>query len=140
MAHNIVQCVRKRLNLASKCTANGSPRLHTGTDARHIERLMRNRGTKTPKQAARALNKNVSEWTVGRALLRIGLVSAVKQKKPALSNNNVKARLQFCKAYGSRNVEDWKRVIWYDETKIIAFSQMQKNIFGIVHMKIFNVI
>lgn len=96
----------------------------------HIERLKRNKDTKTPKLAAKAINKNASEWTVRRALRRIGLVSAVKQKKPALSNKNVKARLQFCKEYGS----------WTGQTrlKLIASSQMEKNIIGIVHMKIFN--
>ena len=49
------------------------------------------------KIAAKAINKNVSEWAVRRALHSILLVSAVKQKKPALPNKNVKASLQFYK-------------------------------------------
>ena len=43
--------------------------------------------------ATTAINKNVNEWNVRRALRRIKLDSAVKPKKPALSNENVKARL-----------------------------------------------
>lgn len=57
-----------------------------------------------------------------RALRKIGLVSAVKQIKTALSEKNVKARLGFCKTYGKWTVEDWKRVIWSDETKINRFQ------------------
>ena len=58
---------------------------------------MSNRETKRPKLAAKAINKNISKWAVRRALRRIGVGSAVKQEKPALSNKNVKARLQFFK-------------------------------------------
>lgn len=35
----------------------------------------------TPKEAAAAINNPASEWTARRALQRIGLTSAVKQKK-----------------------------------------------------------
>lgn len=57
-----------------------------------------------------------------RALKKIGLASAVKQEKPALSEKNVKARLKFCKEHKNWSVEDWKRVIWSDETKINRFQ------------------
>lgn len=122
VAPSTVVIVRKRRNLMSSSATNGRPRLLTDADARHIERLMRKNDTKTPKLAAKAINKNVSEWTIRRALRKIGLVSAVKQKKPALSSKNVKSRLQFCKDYGNWTVDDWKRVIWSDETKINRFQ------------------
>lgn len=122
VAPSTVVSVRKRRNLKSRSTANGRPRLLTDADARHIERLMRKSDTKTPKLAAKAINKSVSDWTVRRALRKIGLVSAIKQKKPALSNKNVKSRLQFCKDYGKWTTDDWKRVIWSDETKINRFQ------------------
>ena len=40
---------------------------------------------KTLKQAAAAIDKPVSKWTAAAALRRIGLILAVKQKKPVLS-------------------------------------------------------
>lgn len=39
-----------------------------------------------------------------------------------MSDKNVKKRLQFCKAHVNWSVDDWKRVIWSDETKINRFQ------------------
>ena len=77
-----------------------------------MERLL------TSRQAAAAIDKLVSEWTARRANRRFGLISAVKQKKQGLSETNVKARLKFCKESKNWSVDDWKRVVWSDETKI----------------------
>ena len=78
--------------------------------------------TKTPKKTALALCKKVSERTARRALKIIGLVSAVKHKKPALSAKNVRARMKFCKIHKDWSVDEWKRVIWSDETKVNRFQ------------------
>jgi hypothetical protein len=42
----------------------------------------------------------------------------VKKKKPLLSPRHRKQRLAFALKYKEWTVEDWKRVIWSDETKI----------------------
>ncbi|GBP08343.1 Transposable element Tc1 transposase [Eumeta japonica] len=100
----------------------GRPRLLSDGDARQIERLLHNKDTKTPKNAAKSIGKDVSSWTVRRALNRIGLVASVKKKKPALSDRNVKRRLHFCKTHKNWTVDDWKRVIWSDETKVNRYQ------------------
>jgi hypothetical protein len=46
----------------------------------------------------------------------------VKKKKPLLSVRHRKARLAFAQKYREWTVEDWKRVIWSDETKINRFG------------------
>jgi hypothetical protein len=46
----------------------------------------------------------------------------VKKKKPLLSVKHRKTRLAFAQKYGKWTVEDWKRVIWSDETKINRFG------------------
>ena len=46
-----------------------------------MERLMIAKPKTTLKEAAIAIGKAVSEWTARRALHRIGLTAAVKQKK-----------------------------------------------------------
>lgn len=122
ICHRTVLQVRKRRNIDAPEVKKSRPNLLTNRDARAMERLMTNKQVKTPKQAAAAINKPVSEWTARRALRRIGLVSAVKQKKPALSDKNVKARLKFSKDHKNWSVDDWKRVIWSDETKINRFQ------------------
>ena len=42
----------------------------------------------------------------------------VKQKKPRLLPRHTRARLNFALKYADWTIEDWKRVIFYDETKI----------------------
>jgi transposase len=64
------------------------------------------------------LKVKVSERTVRRILQNAGLGAAGKQNKPKLSSKNIKARLEFAKRHQDWTVEDWKRVIWSDETKI----------------------
>lgn len=41
----------------------------------------------------------------------------VAAKKPFISKKNAEARLNFAKKYSDWTVEDWKRVLWTDESK-----------------------
>jgi len=76
----------------------------------------------TPKGASLAINKNVSEWNARRALRDIGYISSVKKNKPALSDKNITAPLKFARAHKSWTVDDWKRVVWSDESKFNRFQ------------------
>jgi len=51
-----------------------------------------------------------------------GLHAAEKEKRPRLSKKNIKERLEFAKRYKDYTIDDWKRVIWSDETKINRFN------------------
>ena len=51
---------------------------------REMPGLLTSKEVKTPKQTVAEIDKSVSEWRTRRDL-RIGLISAMKQKKPALS-------------------------------------------------------
>lgn len=46
----------------------------------------------------------------------------VKKKKPLLSTCHQKQHLDFTLKYKEWTVEDWKRVIWSNETKINRFG------------------
>jgi transposase len=60
----------------------------------------------------------VSSETVRRTLRKNSLKAVVKKKKPLLLPRHRKQRLAFALKYKEWTVEDWKRVIWSDETKI----------------------
>ena len=51
-------------------------------------------------------------------LKEASLKAVVKKKKPLLSISYRKRRLAFALKYQHWTVEDWKRVLWSDETKI----------------------
>ncbi|KAG0972709.1 hypothetical protein G6F28_013873 [Rhizopus arrhizus] len=45
-----------------------------------------------------------------------------KPKKPLLSAKDIRKRLSWCMAHKDWTVDDWKRVVWSDETKINRFN------------------
>lgn len=64
----------------------------------------------------------VSSETVRRVLRKNSFKAVVKKKKPLLSARHRQRRLAFAQKYREWTVEDWKRVIWSDETKINRFG------------------
>ena len=47
-----------------------------------------------------------------------GFSSVIKKKCPFLKRHHREAHLKFAKYHENWTVEDWKRVLWSDETKI----------------------
>lgn len=91
-----VVVIRKRSNVVGIPNVGVFPRLLTNAVSRQIVKRLTKTDNRKPKDPALARSKTISEWTTRGALQRIGFVNAVKQKKPALSNKNIKARLKFC--------------------------------------------
>jgi transposase len=60
----------------------------------------------------------VSVQTIRNILKENSFKAVVKKKKPLLTAVHRKKRLAFAMKYREWTVEDWKRVIWSDETKI----------------------
>ena len=55
-------------------------------------------------------------------LVKAGLHSQKKVKKPHLFVKNVKAHLKFARIHQHWTVEDWSQVVFLDESKINRFS------------------
>ena len=62
--------------------------------------------------------QTVHPENVRRVPRKAGLKSIKKKKKPFLSKKHRKQRLDFAQKYANWTVEDFKRVIWSDETNI----------------------
>ena len=70
-------------------------------------------------QFINSINSNpVSSQTVRQTLKEAGLHSATKKKVPMLKSGHREKRLKFARYHENWTVEDWKRVLWSDETKI----------------------
>ena len=72
----------------------------------------------------------VSTRTIRRRLLNAGFMSRRPAKKPLLSKKNIKARLVFAKSHITWTVNDWRRVIFSDESK---FNLVKSD--GICHVR-----
>jgi transposase len=60
----------------------------------------------------------ISHTTICRSLNCMGFEAKVKPNKPLLSNRHRETRYKWAKAHEYWTVDDWKRVIFSDETKI----------------------
>lgn len=94
----------------------------TPQDKRRIVNNIANGIAKTPIQAAASLqpSKGISDspQTIRNVLRDSGLKAKKKPQKPALSARHRKARLDFALRHKEWTIEDWKEVVWSDETKI----------------------
>lgn len=62
---------------------------------------------------------NISPMTVWRILRAAGMKKTKPTRKPGLAEKMKRERLQFCLRYKDRTLDDWKRVIWSDETAFV---------------------
>ena len=49
---------------------------------------------------------------------KAGMKAVVKKKRPLLSKKHRQERLDFALSHQDWTVDDWRRVVWSDETKI----------------------
>jgi transposase len=76
---------------------------------------------------AKMKGKKVSKRTIQRALADENIHSCIPRRRPLISESNKKKRLEWCMERSDWTVEDWKKVLWSDES---TFSQFQKSGWG----------
>ncbi len=65
------------------------------------------------------LGNNISPMTVWRILRAARMKKTKLTRKPGLTKRMRAERLEFCLRYQHWTLEDWKRVIWSDETAVV---------------------
>ena len=70
------------------------------------------------KALQEATNKTFSVQTLRNHLKDTGMKAVVKKKRPLLLKRHRKACMDFALAHKDWTIEDWKKVVWSDETKI----------------------
>ncbi len=87
-----------------------------------LEHEFKCRTIKTVQQACQAFkarfNTSFSQTTMCKELIKLHYKARVIIKNPLLINKHRKACLFFAQAYKDWTVDDWKSIIWSDETKI----------------------
>jgi transposase len=121
-----VSKVRQTIDLDPFASSFGRPRILSIRTKRKMVRLLQSGEADTAEGLRKKLKTEeditVSSDTIRRALKEQGLKAFVKPKKPKLLNRHKKQRLDFAKKYEYWTIEDWKRIIWSDETKINRFG------------------
>ncbi len=120
--HSTVARLRKTVLPLLKTSKGGRKPILNGRSRRLLVRKITSGEVDTAVQAQKIFEKDqgiiISAKAIRNALKKEGLKAAVKKKKPLLSSHHKKQRLDFAKRYQNWTVEDWKRVVWPDKSKI----------------------
>lgn len=101
---------------------SGRPRKSTAADDRYLLLLSKkNRflpATELQWRWKQSGGPSVHASTVRRRLIEHGFYGRIVKKKPFISKVNHKKRLKFATEHRDWTFDDWKKVLWTDETKI----------------------
>lgn len=122
VSHSTVCKIRKANNPEAAVSRGGRPRIVTPQLQRLVIREITSGQSSTAENVRKKLRENhkvdLSAETVRNVLRDAGMKGMPKQKKPKLSARHIKARLDFAQKHSSWTIDDWKRVIWSDETRV----------------------
>ncbi|KAG1143627.1 hypothetical protein G6F37_011935 [Rhizopus arrhizus] len=126
VSRTTVQKYRSSLKMSGNVNEAGRPSLISQRMVNYIRRLVtlgrKNNAVEIQKALKEEFGMSVSDSTVRRVLKKAGFIAFVKPQKPLLRMQNIIKRLQWAKSHQHWTVDDWKRVIFSDETKINRFA------------------
>jgi transposase len=89
------------------------------TEQRLLESVKLDRSGREKSSEVLAYECGISRSSALRILHKYGLSNVKPTRKPGLNAVQRAARLAFCLDHADWSLEDWKRVIWSDETSVI---------------------
>ena len=102
--------------------SGGCPSKLNSTNTRHALHLITSQKAENAVEVTRTLktitNQPLSTQTVRQHLRVAGMKAVVKKKRPLLKKRHKLDRFAFAVKHKHWTIEDWKRVVWSDETKI----------------------
>jgi transposase-like protein len=118
--------VRRKHSSSLELPQRGRREILIASEKRLVLYLVTVRRLETTVEAAKVLRVNrevgFCDNTLRNALTDVGLGACEKIPKPCLSQRNVQERLCFATIHKDWTIEDWKRVVFSDETKINRFN------------------
>ena len=115
-----ILCFKERSELQK--STGGHPKKLSPSNIHHAIHVISTQRTENAVQATKTLsniiNQPLSPSTTRLHLKKAGMKAVIKTKCPLLSARHRKACLYFAHAHKDWTLDDWKRVVWSDETKI----------------------
>ena len=103
---------------------SGRPtKMTVGLQEQVVQAVTRDRYGREKSAGMLAAEFDVSRDTILRILRRKGFQRVKPSRKPGLTQDQRAARLLFALRYADWTLEDWKRVVWTDETSVILGHQ-----------------
>ena len=109
----------------------------------HASRVMKRAFLRSPRKSCKQLKYEYPEvfgsakirTLQNHACRRLGFKSRVARKKPLLTELHKKKRLAFAKLYSKWTKEQWRRVMWSDESTFRVNYETQKKVRRPAHKK-----
>lgn len=99
---------------------SGRPKEISDAVEKHLlDLVIEDRNGREKSSEVLAYESGISTSSTLRILHKNGFGSVKPTRKPGLNREQRKARLEFCLAHQHWTLEDWKNVIWSDETSVI---------------------
>jgi transposase len=126
VSKSTVSRLRTELPQKKKTLVIGRPRLLSRRQESTIARFLTTGKIVTAVDAKKYLDSNelasVSSSTIQRSLRRNGLRSRIRRKVPLLRATHRRKRLEFALEHKDWSIDDFRKVIWSDESKINVFG------------------
>lgn len=114
--------IRKKHRPTLLSSSGGCPKKLSPANIHYAVRQMTtskaDNATQLTSTLSTIIDQPLSHKTVRRALKSAGLKAVVKKKHPKLTTKHRRERMDFAIAHKDWTMEDWKRVVWSDETKV----------------------
>lgn len=122
---NVMTAYEKHGKTSSSKQNSGRKSILSERDRRTLTRIVRSDHKTTAAKVTAELNDHlehpVSTKTVRRELHKSGFHGRAAIRKPLLSTTNVAKRLEWCKIHQKWSMEQWKNVIFSDESSFTLF-------------------
>src|SRR6266542_5020103 len=122
--HNIIVKYHET-DAVTVASRSGRPKKLTERDKRHLKAII-NKNQREPEEKIRknfieSTGKDVSRCTI-QPLYETGYNSCTALRKPCISEHNRKMRLNRAQERRSWTIDNWKKIVWSDESRFTMFQ------------------
>lgn len=103
-------------------TTSGRPKKFNDRDRRLLQRYVLKNRRSSLKEIMANVDVNASINTFRKELQKLNLNSRIARKKPFINERQRRRRLEFAKEHQNWTLEDWRRVIFTDESSFQTSS------------------
>ncbi|GBC22304.1 IS630 family transposase [Rhizophagus irregularis DAOM 181602=DAOM 197198] len=123
--HNIIAKYRET-GAVTVAPRSGCPKKLTERDKRHLKAII-NKNRREPEEKIRKIfmestGNDVGRRTIQRTLYGMGYNSCAALRKPCVSECNRKIRLNWARERRLWTINDWKKIVWSDESRFTMFQ------------------
>lgn len=122
---SIVQKYKKTGNLANKKGQGRKRKTTERIDRAIVRKILANRkqsAVKIAYEIENEFNVKLHPQTIRNRIKSMGYHGKIAVKKPFISAKNKQIRLRWARDKINWSIDQWKRIIWSDETKILLFG------------------